>query len=199
MKWIACLPIPQHRFPSLSQKIPVFVDSPLGTEITKIYSKLSDFWDNEAKNLLKRGDHPIDFDHLYIVESHHHHKKLLEMDDPAIIIAGSGMCHGGRIVNHLKLGLKKPENDVLFVGYQAAGTPGRDILKYSHYPNGYVIIDGEKIEIHAKIYQLSGYSAHADQADLVAWVKEIPERPSKIKLVHGDDDSQSALYNVLNI
>jgi hypothetical protein len=89
------------------------------------------------------------------------------MDGPAIIIAGSGMCHGGRIVNHLKLGLEKAENDVLFVGYQAAGTPGRDILKYSRYPNGYVIIDGEKLEINATIYQLSGYSAHADQADLV--------------------------------
>jgi len=125
----------QQKFPSLSQKIPVFIDSPLGTEITKLYSKLSDFWDKEAKNLLRRGgDHPIDFDHLYIVESHHHHKKLMEMDGPAIIIAGSGMCHGGRIVNHLKLGLEKAENDVLFVGYQAAGTPGRDILKYSRYP-----------------------------------------------------------------
>jgi len=189
----------QQKFPSLSQKIPVFIDSPLGTEITKIYSKLSDFWDKEAKNLLRRGDHPIDFDHLYIVESHHHHKKLMEMDGPAIIIAGSGMCHGGRIVNHLKLGLEKPENDVLFVGYQAAGTPGRDILKYSRYPNGYVIIDGEKLEINAKIYQLSGYSAHADQADLVEWVKQFPEKPSKIKLVHGDDDAQAALYNVLNI
>ena len=86
----------------------------------------------------------------------------MEMDGPAIIIAGSGMCHGGRIVNHLKLGLEKSENDVLFVGYQASGTPGRDILKYSRYPNGYVIIDGEKLEIHAIIYHLSGYSAHAD-------------------------------------
>ena len=189
----------QVRYPSLTKQIPVFIDSPLGTEITKIYSKLSPFWDKEARELLRRGDHPIDFDHLYIVESHHHHRKLLEMDGPAIIIAGSGMCHGGRIVNHLKQGLERSENDVLFVGYQAKGTPGRDIIKYSRYPSGYVRIEGERLDINAKIYQLSGYSAHADQADLVDWVRQIPEKPGKIKLVHGELNSQTALYKALDV
>jgi len=70
----------QQRFPSLSQKIPVFIDSPPGTEVTKIYSKLPGFWDKEAKNLLRRGDHPIDYDHLYIVESNHHHILFLSHD-----------------------------------------------------------------------------------------------------------------------
>ena len=88
---------------------------------------------------------------------------------------------------------------LLDIRQQGRHTPRHDILKYSRYPNGYVIIDGEKLEINAKIYQLSGYSAHADQADLVAWVKQFSERPSKLKLVHGDDDAQAALYNILNI
>jgi len=84
----------QQKFLSLSQKIPVFIDSPLGTEITKIYSKLSEFCDKEAKNLLRRGDHPIDFDHLYIVESHHHHKKLLEIDGPDLFALRGAKCLG---------------------------------------------------------------------------------------------------------
>ncbi|KPA18091.1 metallo-beta-lactamase [Candidatus Magnetomorum sp. HK-1] len=187
----------QDLFPGLTKKIPVFIDSPLGTEITKIYSKLSEYWDKEAKELLKRGDHPIDFDHLYIVESHHHHKKLLEMEGPAVIIAGSGMCHGGRIINHLKNGLDQAENDVLFVGYQAHGTPGRDILKYSKKKNGYVRINDELIDIKARIYQLSAYSAHADQKDLVEWVSQIDEKPGEIKLVHGEDAAQQTLRKIL--
>ncbi|KPA10524.1 metallo-beta-lactamase, partial [Candidatus Magnetomorum sp. HK-1] len=187
----------QTQFPKLTKKIPVFIDAPLGTEITKIYSNLSEYWDKEALDLLKHGDHPIDFDHLYVVESHHHHKKLLETNGPAIIIAGSGMCTGGRILNHLKLGLDDYKNDVLFVGYQAYGTLGRDILKYSQRQNGYVKIENEHVDIKANVYQLSGYSAHADQNDLLDWVNHMDEKPGAIKLVHGEDEAQMALKNVL--
>ena len=109
----------------IGTKVPVFVDSPLGLKITKIYSDLEQFWDKEAKALKAKGDHPIDFKDLYAVEKYRDHKKLLNISGPAIIIAGSGMCTGGRIVDHLEHGLEDPANDIFFVGYQAKGTPGR--------------------------------------------------------------------------
>lgn len=184
----------------IGTKVPVFIDSPLGLEITKIYSSLDSSWDKEAKDLKAKGDHPIDFKNLYSVERFRDHKKLLEMDGPAIIIAGSGMCTGGRIVDHLKNGLCDRRNDIFFVGYQAAGTPGRDILKYSKRPGGYVMLDGERFDIEAKVYQLTGYSAHADQEGLLEWVASMPERPGRIKLVHGELEAQEALYKaILNL
>jgi metallo-beta-lactamase family protein len=178
-------------------KIPVFIDSPLGLEITKIYSSLSEYWDKEARELKAKGDHPIDFEGLYAVERFRDHKRLLEMEGPAIVIAGSGMCTGGRIIEHLKAGLGDEKNDVFFVGYQAKGTPGRDILKYSKRPGGYVMLDGEKFDIKAKVHQLTGYSAHADQRGLIEWVASMPEKPGRIKLVHGEIRAQKALYREL--
>ena len=162
--------------------VPVFIDSPLGLEITKIYSRLSEYWDREAKELKAKGDHPIDFKNLYSVERFRDHKRQLEMDGQAIIIAGSGMCTGGRIVDHLKSGIEDARNDILFVGYQAKGTAGRDILKYSKRPGGYVVLDGERFDIRAKVHQLTGYSAHADQRGLIEWVGSMPERPGRIKV-----------------
>jgi len=179
------------------RKIPVFIDSPLGLEITKIYSSLSEYWDKEAKALMAKGDHPVDFEGLYAVERFRDHKRLLEMDGPAIVVAGSGMCMGGRIIEHLKAGLGDERNDVFFVGYQAKGTAGRDILKYSKRSGGYVVLDGEKFDIKAKVHQLTGYSAHADQRGLIEWVGSMPERPEKIKLVHGEAWAQKALYREL--
>ena len=177
----------------IGTKVPVFIDSPLGLEITKIYSRLDAFWDKEAKDLKAKGDHPIDFKNLYSVERFRDHKKLMEMDGPAIIIAGSGMCTGGRIIEHLRKGIEDSRNDIFFVGYQARGTAGRDILKYSKRPGGYVKLDGERFDIEAKVYPLTGYSAHADQRGLVEWVASMPERPGRIKLVHGEAEAQEAL------
>ena len=181
----------------IGTKVPVFIDSPLGLEITKIYSSLDSFWDKEAKEFKAKGDHPIDFKNLYSVEQFRDHKKLLEMDGPAIIIAGSGMCTGGRIVDHLKEGIENPGNNIFFVGYQAKGTAGRDILKYSKFPGGYVVLDGEKFNIEAKVHTLSGYSAHADQKGLIEWVASMPEKPGRIKLVHGEAGARKELYREL--
>jgi len=173
--------------------IPVFIDSPLGLEITKIYSGLSEYWDKEARELKAKGDHPIDFKNLYSVERFQDHNRLLEMDGPAIVIAGSGMCTGGRIVEHLKAGLGDKSNDIFFVGYQANGTAGRDIVQYSQKPGGYVVLDGERFDIKARVHVLSGYSAHADQKGLIEWVASMPEKPGRIKLVHGEAGAQKEL------
>lgn len=181
----------------IGTKIPVFIDSPIGLEITKIYSSLSEYWDKEAKELKAKGDHPIDFKNLYSVERFRDHKRLLEMEGSSIVIAGSGMCTGGRIIDHLKAGISDRKNDIFFVGYQAKGTPGRDILKYSKRPGGYVVLDGEKFDIKARVHTLSGYSAHADQKGLIEWVASMSEKPGEIKLVHGEPGAQRALYKAI--
>jgi len=119
--------------------------------------------------------------------------RLIEQPGPAIIIAGSGMCTGGRIVDHLKAGLDDPRNDLLFVGYQAEGTPGRDIQHYAARPDGYVMLDGERCPIRAGVQVLSGYSAHADQRELIDWVRAMPAKPGRIKLVHGEAGARREL------
>jgi metallo-beta-lactamase family protein len=180
-----------------NKQIPVFVDSPLGLKITRIYSELSQFWDNESQTLQEAGDHPFDFAHLYSVEKFKDHKTLLEIAGPAIIIAGSGMCTGGRIVDHLAHGLADARNDVFFVGYQAHGTPGYDIVKYGSRPGGYARFHDAQIPIRANVEQLTGYSAHADQQGLLEWVESMPEKPGRIKLVHGDSAARKALGDEL--
>jgi metallo-beta-lactamase family protein len=167
-------------------KIPVFVDSPLGLQITKIYSDMKAYWDQDAKDLEAKGDHPFDFKGLYAVEKYQDHQQLLNIKGPAVIIAGSGMCSGGRIVDHLRQGLKDPANDIFFVGYQAKGTPGRKMIE-------------KKIPVKAGIHTLTAYSAHADQQMLVDWVRAMPEPPREIRLVHGEAEARRALAMVLGL
>ena len=160
--------------------VPVFIDSPLGIRITRLYQQMDDFWDQEARDLKAAGDHPVKFDHLYAVERFKDHRRLLHLQGPAIIIAGSGMCTGGRIVSHLEHGLDDLKNDIFFVGFQAKGTPGRDILE-------------GRTPAKAAIHRLTGYSAHADQDTLAAWVAAMPEPPGEIRLVHGEPRAKKAL------
>jgi len=177
--------------------VPVFLDSPLGLELTRVYSRLDEFWDGPARKLLSMGDHPIDFKGLYGVESHRTHRRLLDIPGPCIVIAGSGMVTGGRILGHLAAGLGDKRNDVLFVGYQAKGTPGREIVSCAGDRGGKVRLDGRIVNVRARVHQLTGYSAHADQKDLVEWVRSMETQPGAIRLVHGESSAKSALYRKL--
>ena len=136
------------------------------------------------------------FEQLVTVSDHEEHQRLVHYlqrsGRPAIVIAASGMCAGGRIVNYLKALLPDNRTDVLFVGYQAKGTPGRDIQKYGPN-NGYVMLEGNKIGINAGIYTLSGYSAHADQKDLLNFVERMRVKPNEIRIVHGDTEAKIVL------
>ena len=139
------------------------------------------------------------------VTNHKDHLKTLRWlnnkGGPAIVIAGSGMCTGGRILSYLRDFLSDHRNDILFVGYQAYGTPGRDIITYGNKKrrNGYVTINGKRIEINAGIHEASGYSAHADKLNLIRWVKRIREKPSRIFLVHGEAEAKKSLKKELNL
>lgn len=102
------------------------------------------------------------------------------------------MCSGGRIVNYLKAMLGDPRHDVLFVGYQAAGTPGRAIQRYGPR-GGYVDLDGRRITIKAGVHTIGGYSAHADQKNLIGFIRRMRVRPKEVRLVHGDESAKQSL------
>jgi metallo-beta-lactamase family protein len=179
---------------------PVLLDSPLAERITTVYRQLQRWWDKEALHRLARGRNPLDFPGLVIVDGHQDHLQMVEglsrTGRPAVVVAGSGMCTGGRIVNYLKAMLGDPRHCVLFVGYQAAGTPGRDIQRYGP-GGGYVLLDGEKITIRARVETLGGYSAHADQAGLVRFATGMRTPPTAIRLVHGEAPARLALRQAL--
>ncbi len=185
-------------------RIPVIIDSPLANKFTALYSDLKDFWDKESRRSLKGGDDPFVFPGLVSINSYRDHLKILrrlnDKGGPAIVIAGSGMCTGGRVVNYLKDFLSDCRNDILFVGYQAYGTPGRDIITYGSNNRGrrYVTINGKRVGVGAGVHEVSGYSAHADKDNLVRWVKRIRKKPSKIFLVHGDIEAKKSLKKELN-
>lgn len=176
----------------------IVVDSPLAAKFTRIYDRLKPFWDDEAMELVQDGRHPLSFEQLTVIDDHRDHLEavdyLARSNRPCVVLAGSGMCAGGRVVNYLKAMLGDERNDVLFVGYQAAGTPGRDILTYGPR-GGWVELDGERYEIRAQVHQVGGYSAHAGQGDLLRFVEGIADAPSEIRIVHGDTGAKRALKN----
>lgn len=178
------------------EELEVILDSPLASRFTKLYRQLQPFWDVEARNKLQRGRQPLAFPQLTTIDSHGEHLRtvglLKKQARPSIVIAASGMCSGGRIVNYLKAMIGDTRTDILFSGYQAAGTPGRDIQQYGPQ-GGYVLLDGQRFNIRARVHSLSGYSAHADQQDLVNFIKRMRKRPQRIRLVHGEPEAQRAL------
>lgn len=180
----------------VDNRLPVILDSPLASRFTAVYRELKPFWDKEAHARLRQGHRPLSFDNLLTVENHKAHEKMVlhlaSSGRPAIVIAGSGMCNAGRIVNYLKAMLGDERHDVLFVGYQAEGTPGRDIQTYGPR-GGYVVLDGERYDIRARVETIGGYSAHADQQGLVNFVKGMKHKPREIRLVHGNARAKHAL------
>ncbi len=178
------------------QDLDIVVDSPLAADFTAGYSQLRAHWDAEAKRVVAAGRHPLTFEQLTTIDDHATHLRtvayLAGNARPAIVIAASGMCAGGRIVNYLKAMLNDARHDVLFIGYQAAGTPGRAIQTYGP-KGGYVDLDGERITIKAAIHILGGFSAHADRKDLLNFVGRMRRKPSEIRLVHGDDAAKQSL------
>ncbi|MCG3169200.1 MAG: Ribonuclease [Pseudomonadales bacterium] len=181
-------------------ELEVVVDSPLAARFTRVYRQLKPFWDEEARERLEEGRDPLAFAQVRTVNGHEDHLRVVRhLQDtryPAIVIAASGMCAGGRIVNYLKALLDDPATDVLFVGYQAEGTPGRAIQQYGPR-GGYVELDGERVAIRAAVHTIGGYSAHADRADLLRFVGAMRRAPDTVRIVHGDPDAKRAFAATL--
>lgn len=178
------------------EELEVIVDSPLASRFTRVYRSLRPFWDAEARQRLGAGRHPLSFEQLTTIDSHAEHldtvRAIQRSGRPCVVLAAGGMCSGGRIVNYLKALLGDGRTDVLFVGYQAAGTPGRAIQDYGPR-GGYVILDGQKYPIAAAVHTIGGYSAHADQKDLLNFIRRMRRRPQVVRLVHGDAEAKLAL------
>jgi len=177
-------------------ELEIIVDSPLASRFTEAYRQLRPFWDAEARRKVRTGRHPLSFEQMTTIDSHTDHQQavayLQKTARPCVVIAASGMCSGGRIVNYLKALIGDRRSDVLFVGYQAAGTPGRDIQRYGPR-GGYVVFDGQRYPIRARIHTIGGYSAHGDQQNLINFVRRMRHRPYTVRLVHGDAEAKQAL------
>lgn len=182
---------------SILKAVDVIVDSPLAARYTDIYQDLQPFWDAEAQQLLRLDDQPLVFENLTTIGDHDEHLSTMDYIEraelPAIILAGSGMCTGGRVVNYLQRFLGQPNADVVFVGYQGRGTPGRELQRGSRQ----VELAGQTLDVRASIHTISGYSAHADQRDLLNFATKMAEPPAEVVLVHGEEEAKRSLQHKL--
>lgn len=174
--------------------LPVAVDTPMGLRVTDTYEAYSRLFDEESLEKLSHNDDPLDFKGLYAVRKGRDSVRLRDVDGTMMIIAGSGMCTGGRIIGHLEELLPYSETDVVFVGYQAPGTLGRQIVdaaaKRGDGPSEMVDIRGQKVPMRARVHVLHGLSAHADREELATWLDAVPG-VRKVALHHGDADAQN--------
>ena len=169
---------------------PVYVDSPMAVEATRIYSAgLTDFYDQETLELLSRGIDPICFKELHLSVTSDE-SKLINLDmTPKVILSASGMCEAGRIRHHLKHNLWRKDSTILFVGYQSQGTIGRKLQDGASS----VQLFGETIAVHAAIETMAGISGHADQKILLDWLGSMETSPKLVFVNHGDDEGSEGL------
>lgn len=166
------------------ENFPVYVDSPLAVEATGIFveNEMTCF-DEEAMELVRRGINPIRFPGLRLSITSDESKAINFDMTPKVIVSASGMCEAGRIRHHLKHNLWRPECTILFVGYQAVGTLGRNLLEGAQE----VRLFGEHIEVRASIEKLAGISGHADRNGLIDWISGFEKKPKLVFVVHGED------------
>jgi metallo-beta-lactamase family protein len=168
--------------------IPIYLDSPLAIKATEIFRKNKKYYDKEARAIVDEGFDPFDMPNLRFTPTTKESIAINERSGSAIVIAGNGMCTAGRIKHHLKHNLWRPGASLVIVGFQAQGTTGRRIVEGAKQ----VKVFGEKVSVKAKIFTIGGFSAHADQNDLLEWVGHFESRP-KVFLVHGESESCQAL------
>lgn len=172
---------------------PVYIDSPMAIEATRIYTSHPELFDEEMTDFSREGELMKYRGYIHPTPTPEESKRLNDIEGPCMIIAGSGMCNAGRIQHHLRHNLWKPEAAVLIVGYQAEGTLGRRLVDGASW----VSIWGERISVKAQIHKLGGFSAHAGQSDLLRWFDTIaPSRP-KVALTHGEDRAREPLAEVI--
>jgi metallo-beta-lactamase family protein len=181
----------ENRIPHLF----TFVDSPMAIRVTEIFKKHPELFDEETRELLRKGIHPCDLPGLTMANTVDQSQAINHIKGTAIIIAGSGMCTGGRIKHHLKNNISRPESTILFVGYQAVGTLGRVIQDRP----AEVRIFGEMLPLRARIEKIDGFSAHADQNELLRWLTALKKAPRRVFITHGEPDAANAFKKFLTV
>jgi metallo-beta-lactamase family protein len=173
--------------------IMVFFDSPMAVSITEVFERHLELFDKEALAIIKSGKSPFDFPGLTRVSTTDESKAINNISGSIMIIAGSGMCNGGRIKHHLVSNISRRESTILFVGYQAVGTLGRQIVDGATD----VRILGRKYKVKAKIVQMNGFSAHADKQELFHWLSAIKNQPRGVFVVHGEEEVSNGFADYL--
>lgn len=184
----------QHK---IDADIPIILDSPMASKVTRSYRHFKQLWGHEAKTRLEQHRHPLAFEQCITIEDYRTHQRLVNRlastGEAAIVVAASGMCQGGRIMDYLKALLPDKRTDVIFAGYQADGTLGSEL----QVGKNQVEIDGQVIKVNAQLHTMSGYSAHADREDLLTFIQGIKTKPKQVHLVHGDPKTKSAFAQAL--
>jgi len=174
-------------------RLMVFVDSPMAVSITEVFEHHPELFDDEMIELIRQRKSPFDLPGLTMVRNVGESKAINNIRGTAVIIAGSGMCTGGRVKHHLVRNISRPESTVLFVGYQAAGTLGRQIVDGAKE----VRILGQTHPVRAKVTQASGFSAHADRDELLRWLSGLQISPKHVFVVHGEAETAQKFASFL--
>ncbi|MDX1565571.1 MAG: MBL fold metallo-hydrolase [Phycisphaeraceae bacterium] len=170
-------------------RIPIYLDSPMAVSVTEVFRRHHGLFNKAFAERIDRGEDPFDYPNLHMVRKVEHSKAINRASPPAVIMAGSGMCTGGRIKHHLRHNLGREENTILFCGYQAHGTLGRQILEGEPA----VRIHGKQWPVRARIERINGMSAHGDQEDLLRWTEAFEPVPGELFLTHGEQAVSEAL------
>lgn len=177
----------------LVQPFPVYLDSPMAIEAWKIYRGHRELFDDEMLQFMREGSIEHDLSSMQTSVTADDSKKINDVQGPCLVLAGAGMCTGGRILHHLKQNLWKPETHVVIVGYQAQGSLGRMLVEgVSH-----VKMFGEKIIVRAHVHTLGGFSAHAGQTDLLHWFESLAAGKPSVLLTHGEDKPRRELSRII--
>ena len=176
--------IQQNKIPPF----PIFVDSPLAVNVTEVFRKHPELYDEETRAFLDNHEDPFGFKRLTYVRDVGQSKALNDLKGPFMIVSASGMCEGGRVLHHLKNNISDPRNTILLTGYQAENTLGRKIEQGMDE----VPIFGEPVRLRAEVEKLDALSGHADREEMLAWMKPIASGLKRVFLVHGEPDQQNA-------
>ena len=174
--------------------IKIFLDSPMAVDVTDVFRKHRDYLDEETLGMFADGEPPFRFPGLKLVRTREESKSINHIKEPCIIMAGSGMCTGGRIKHHLVKNISRPQSTIIFVGFQAQGTLGRVIINGAEQ----VRIHGRMHNVRAKIEQIHGFSAHADKEALLKWLEYLKSDPERLFLTHGEENAAMVLADTIH-
>ena len=175
-------------------KLMTFLDSPMAVRVTEVFERHPELFDAEMVELVRKGQSPFDFPQLHLCRTADESKAINNIRGTAVVIAGSGMCTGGRIKHHLVKNIGRPESTVLFVGYQAVGTLGRRIADGTET----VRILGHEHKVRAAVERIHGFSAHADRNELADWITSLKRPPRRVFITHGDREAARAFGDLLH-
>ena len=177
----------------LIPNMPVFLDSPLAIQATRIFSEMKEFFDEETMAIVQKGENPFLFPQLQFSQTVDDSRRINAIEGPAIIIAGNGMCTAGRILHHIKHNIWREGCSLVIVGFQAEGSLGRQIVDGAKK----IRVMGEEVSVKAKVFTIGGFSSHAGQKELLEWISNFKKKDMKVFVIHGEKVASEALASLI--